>query len=56
VFASNRGASALYELRLADGLVLQAAEDRHGRGLRPPGSRVGLRLRGEACALVGLPE
>jgi ABC-type Fe3+/spermidine/putrescine transport system ATPase subunit len=52
IFASNRGASALYELRLDNGLMLQAAEDRQGGGLRSPGSRVGLLLRGEACALV----
>jgi ABC-type Fe3+/spermidine/putrescine transport system ATPase subunit len=52
VFASNRGASALYELRLDGGLVLRAAEDRQGAALRSPGSRVGILLRGEACALV----
>jgi ABC-type Fe3+/spermidine/putrescine transport system ATPase subunit len=51
-FASNRGAAALYELRLDDGQVLQAAEDRRGRPLRSIGTRVGVRVRGEACALV----
>jgi ABC-type Fe3+/spermidine/putrescine transport system ATPase subunit len=52
VFASNRGASALYELRLDDGLLVQAAEDRQGATLRAVGSRVGIVLRGAACALV----
>ncbi len=51
-FASNRGASALYELATDDGQVLQAAEERRGGSLRLPGTRVGVSLAGEACCLV----
>lgn len=51
-FGSNRGASALYELSTDDGHVLQATEERWGNPLRQPGTRVGLRLRGEACTIV----
>jgi ABC-type Fe3+/spermidine/putrescine transport system ATPase subunit len=51
-FASNRGASALYELATDDGRVLHAAEERRGGRLRPPGTRVGVSLMGDACAIV----
>ena len=51
-FASNRGASALYELLTDDGQVLQAAEERRGGRLRAPGTRVGVGLRGDACTIV----
>ena len=52
VFASNRGASALYELATDDGQVLQASEERRGGRLRPAGMRVGVSLLGHACVLV----
>jgi ABC-type Fe3+/spermidine/putrescine transport system ATPase subunit len=52
VFASNRGPSALYELALDGGEVVQAAEQRRGLGLRPAGARVGVALIGEACSVV----
>jgi ABC-type Fe3+/spermidine/putrescine transport system ATPase subunit len=51
-FASNRGASALYELATDDGQVLQAAEERRGGALRTPGTRVGVVLTGNACSIV----
>ena len=51
-FASNRGASALYELATDDGQVLQAAEERRGGALRAPGTRVGITLAGESCSIV----
>ena len=51
-FASNRGASALYELATDDGQVLQAAEERRGGRLRTPGTVVGVALRGDACTIV----
>jgi ABC-type Fe3+/spermidine/putrescine transport system ATPase subunit len=52
VFASHRGASALYEVATDDGQILQAAEGRRGQSLRPPGTRVGVALSGEACTIV----
>lgn len=52
VFASNRGASALYELKTDDGLILKASEERKGSALRTIGSRVGVALIGRACSLV----
>jgi len=52
VFASNRGASALYELATDDGQTLQASEERRSGRLRPAGMRVGVSLMGEACVLV----
>ena len=52
VFASNRGASALYELATDDGQTLQASEERRGSRLRPAGMRVGVSLLGDACVLV----
>jgi ABC-type Fe3+/spermidine/putrescine transport system ATPase subunit len=52
LFASNRGAAALYELETEDGQVLQGAEQRRGIGLRAIGSRVGVALIGEACTVV----
>lgn len=51
-FASNRGASALYELVTDDGLILQATEERRGGALRAPGTPVGVMLMGEACVIV----
>jgi ABC-type Fe3+/spermidine/putrescine transport system ATPase subunit len=51
-FASNRGASALYELRTDDGLILKASEERRGGTLRAIGSRIGIVLAGGACSLV----
>lgn len=51
-FATNRGASALYEVITEDGQTLLASEDRHGGTLRSIGARVGIRLRGDACCLV----
>jgi ABC-type Fe3+/spermidine/putrescine transport system ATPase subunit len=51
-FATNRGASALYEVTTDDSQILQASEDRRGGALRPVGARVGVRLRQESCCLV----
>ncbi|CAN5899027.1 ABC transporter ATP-binding protein [soil metagenome] len=51
-FASNRGASALYELATDDGQVLRAAEERRGGALRPLGMRVGVTLAADACSIV----
>jgi ABC-type Fe3+/spermidine/putrescine transport system ATPase subunit len=51
-FASNRGASALYELATDDGQVLYASEERRGGRLRPVDMRVGVALLGDACVLV----
>jgi ABC-type Fe3+/spermidine/putrescine transport system ATPase subunit len=51
-FASNRGASALYELATDDGQLLQAAEERRGGALRAPGTRVGVTLDGASCSIV----
>jgi ABC-type Fe3+/spermidine/putrescine transport system ATPase subunit len=51
-FASNRGASALYEIKTDDGLILKASEERRGGSLRDIGSRVGIVLVGSACSLV----
>jgi len=51
-FASNRGASALYELATDDGQVLQAAEERRGGALRAPSTRVGVTLAGASCSIV----
>jgi ABC-type Fe3+/spermidine/putrescine transport system ATPase subunit len=52
VFASNRGASALYELETDSGMILHSAEQRDGRTLRQIGSRVGVALVGDACSIV----
>jgi ABC-type Fe3+/spermidine/putrescine transport system ATPase subunit len=55
VFASNRGASALYEIAVdgaVEGAVVQAAEQRRGTGLRPAGARIGVALVGKACTVV----
>jgi ABC-type Fe3+/spermidine/putrescine transport system ATPase subunit len=52
VFASNRGATALYELATDDGQVLQAAEERRGGALRAPGTRVSVTLADDTCSIV----
>jgi ABC-type Fe3+/spermidine/putrescine transport system ATPase subunit len=52
VFATNRGASALYELSMDDGQTLRASEDRRGGELRATGAPVGVSLMGAACCLV----
>ena len=52
VFATNRGASALYELTTDDGQTLRASEDRRGGDLRATGAQVGVSLVGAACCLV----
>ena len=51
-FASNRGASALYEITTNDGQSLQAAEERRGAALRLVGSNVGVALLADACTIV----
>jgi ABC-type Fe3+/spermidine/putrescine transport system ATPase subunit len=51
-FATNRGATALYEVTTDDGQTVQASEDRRGGALRAVGARVGARLRRGACCLV----
>jgi len=52
VFSSNRGSTVLYELALADDRIVLAAEQRHGGGVRAPGSAVGVRVVASACSVL----
>jgi ABC-type Fe3+/spermidine/putrescine transport system ATPase subunit len=52
-YATHRGGAILYELALADGQVLRAAEARRGEGMREPGTVVGVRLPPSRCTAVG---
>jgi putative spermidine/putrescine transport system ATP-binding protein len=51
-YATNRGGAILYELALADGQVLRAAEARRGDGVRAPGTLVGARLPPTRCTVI----
>jgi ABC-type Fe3+/spermidine/putrescine transport system ATPase subunit len=51
-FATNRGGAVLYELTLADGQVLRAAEARRGAAVRAPGTRVGVRVPPARCTVI----
>jgi ABC-type Fe3+/spermidine/putrescine transport system ATPase subunit len=51
-YATHQGGAILYELVLADGQVLRAAEARRGDGVRPPGTMVGVRLPPSRCTAV----
>jgi ABC-type Fe3+/spermidine/putrescine transport system ATPase subunit len=52
VFSSNRGSTVLYELALADDRIVLAAEQRHGGGVRAPGSAVAVRVVASACSVL----
>jgi len=52
-YATHRGGAILYELALADGQMLRAAEARRGEGIRAPGTPVGVRLPPSRCTAVG---
>jgi putative spermidine/putrescine transport system ATP-binding protein len=51
-YATNRGGAILYELALADGQILRAAEARRGEGVRAPGTLVGVRVPPARCTLI----
>ena len=51
-YATHQGGAILYELVLADGQILRAAEARRGDGVRPPGTMVGVRLPPSRCTAV----